>query len=106
SRRPKNLMRPSRRPRKRPSLITSLTTSLIRRRRQRRSRQQKSAGETGAFRIRYRIGSLLDGVTAALQRHLRVERGVTMMGLQHHDDGADLYPVIEVDRVLVGQADT
>src|SRR6185437_11773869 len=42
---------------------------------------------------------------AALQRDRRIIRGVAMVRLQHHNDGADLYPVVKVDGVLVGHAD-
>ena len=34
-----------------------------------------------------------------------IERRVAVLRLEHHDDGADLHPAIEIDHVLVGHAD-
>src|SRR5215470_10499715 len=54
-----------------------------------------------------RRGSVAAGltVTAALQREARVIRGVAVLRLEDDHDGADLDAVVEVDRVLIGEAD-
>src|SRR6478736_5295854 len=42
---------------------------------------------------------------AAAEREARIVGRVAMLRLEHHDNGADLDAAIEVDGILVGQAD-
>ena len=44
-------------------------------------------------------------VAAALQRHLRIERRVAVLRLEHHHDRTETDAVVEIDHVLVGHAD-
>src|SRR5207248_11618068 len=40
------------------------------------------------------------------RRHLRAERRIVLLRREHDDDGVDLDAAVEIDRVLIGHADT